>query len=62
MNTNFEQIMKRHYDFFITLRKGEKVGKINGINGHSNITAYLKDKISRYETEEKSFENFSKLF
>jgi len=34
------------------------VAKINGINGFSSVTAYLRDKISRYEAVEKSFENF----
>lgn len=43
---------------FQNLRREYKVSKINGINGHPNITAYIKDKISRYENEEKNFENF----
>lgn len=34
------------------------MSKINGINGHTDLVAYIKDKISRYEAEEKNFENF----
>ena len=34
------------------------MNKINNINGAANITAYIKDKVSRYEAVEKNFENF----
>ena len=34
------------------------MNKLNGINGAPNINAYLSDKIARYETVEKNFENF----
>ena len=38
--------------------KGNAVNKINNINGAKSITAYIKDKISKYEAVEKNFENF----
>ncbi len=34
------------------------MNKINNINGAPNITAYIKDKVARYEAVEKNFENF----
>ncbi len=34
------------------------MSKLNGLNGFPNITAYLNDKITRYEAVEKNFENF----
>lgn len=34
------------------------MNKINNINGAANITAYIKEKVSRYEAVEKNFENF----
>ena len=36
--------------------------KINNINGAANITAYIKDKVSRYEAVEKNFENLKKMY
>ena len=40
------------------MTKGIIVNKINNINGAASITAYIKDKVSRYEAVEKTFENF----
>lgn len=34
------------------------MNKINNINGAVSITAYIKDKVSRYEAVDKTFENF----
>ena len=34
------------------------MNKINNINGAASITAYIKDKVLRYEAVEKNFENF----